>query len=264
MQDTLLLVDGNRDMLQSLTETLGEDYLVFTAENGQQALNLIESHSIRMIISDIQIHPVNGFDLCTRLKTSLNHSHIPIILLMDPKRLQSQLDGLKAGADACIEKPVSPEHLKVQISNLINNRKKIRAYYTRYPLAHMSTMAYSRTDEQFLVTLNNLIMENIENPELDVEFLSKLMNISRPTLYRKIKVLSDLTPNELLTVTRLKKAAELLAGTGYKIFEVAMMVGFNSQSSFGKAFLKQFRMTPTAFQQIRKKEEKFIARESML
>lgn len=261
MQDTLLLVDGNRDMLQSLTETLGEDYLVFTAENGQQALNLIESHSIRIIISDIQLHPVNGFDLCTRLKTSLNYSHIPIILLMDPKRLQSQLDGLKAGADACIEKPVSPEHLKIQISNLINNRKKIRAYYTRYPLAHMSTMAYSRTDEQFLVTLNNVIMENIENPELDVELLSKLMNISRPTLYRKIKVLSDLTPNELLTVTRLKKAAELLAGTGYKIFEVAIMVGFNSQSSFGKAFLKQFKMTPTAFQQTRKKEGKFIARE---
>lgn len=263
MQDTLLIVDDDKEMLQFLTENLEEDYIVFTAENGQQALSMIESHSIRMVISDIQMPVIDGLDLCIRLKTSLNYSHIPIILLTAPQKLQSQLDGLKAGADACIERTVSPEHLKAQISNLLNNRKKIRAYYTRSPLAHVSTMAYSRTDEQFLITLNNLIIENIENPELDVELLSKLMNISKPTLYRKIKVLSDLTPNELLTVTRLKKAAELLAGTGYKIFEVAIMVGFNSQSSFGKAFLKQFKMTPTVFQQKRRKEERLPVEDPM-
>ena len=256
MQDTLLIVDGNRDKLQVLSENLSEDYLILTAENGQQALDMIERHSVRMIISDSHTPLVNGFDLCTRLKTSQNYSHIPFILLTAP--MQSRLDGLKAGADACIEKPFSPEHLKAQVSNLLNNRKKIRAYYTSYPLAHISTMAYSRTDEDFLITLNNLIMDNIENPELDVELLAKLLNISVPTLYRKIKTLSDLTPNELLTVTRMKKAAELLSGTGYKIFEVAIMVGFNSQSSFGKAFLKQFNMTPTAFQHM-KKEERFSA-----
>ncbi|UPK68512.1 response regulator transcription factor [Chitinophaga filiformis] len=263
MQDTLLLVDGNREKLRVLSENLGEDYLIFTAENGQQALDMVERHSVRMIISDSHTPLVNGLDLCTRLKTSLNYSHIPFILLTAPNRLQSKLDALKAGADACIEQPFTPEHLKVQISNLLNNRKKIRAYYTRYPLAPMSTMVHSRTDEDFLITLNKLMMEHMENPELDVELLAKLMNTSVPTLYRKIKTLSDLTPNELLTVTRMKKAAELLAGTGYKIFEVAIMVGFNSQSSFGKAFLKQFNMTPTAFQQL-KKEERFSASKFML
>lgn len=256
MQDTLLIVDDNKDVLQFLSKDLGEDYQVFTAENGQQALEMIENHSIRIVISDIQMPLVNGFDLCNKLKTSQDHAHIPIILLTAKKTLQSKLDGLKAGADAFIEKPFSPEHLKAQISNLLNNRNKIRAYYTHSPLAHMAPIAYSKRDETFLGELNNLILENIENTDLDVDLLAKLMNISRPTLYRKVKELSDRTPSELVTTTRLKRAAELLTGTNYKIFEVAMMVGFNSQSSFGKAFLKQFKVTPTAFQQLRKQKRK--------
>ena len=254
MQDTLLLVDDNKSTLQFLSKDLGEDYHVFTAENGQQALDMVESHSIRMVISDIQMPLVNGFDLCTRLKASLNHSHIPIILLTPRKTLQFRLEGLKAGADACIEKPFTSEHLKVQISNLLNNRNKIRAYFTHSPLAHMSTMAYSRTDESFLGELNSLILENIENADLNIDLLAKLMNISKPTLYRKVKDLSELTPNELVTMTRLKKAAEMLTVTSYKIFEVAMMVGFNSQSSFGKAFIKQYKVTPTEFQQLSKQK----------
>jgi len=259
MKDTLLIADGNEDSLQFLSSSIGSDYLIFTAADGQQALNMIECHSIRMIISDVYLPLLNGIDLCTRLKMSLRYSHIPVILLTTGESSQAQLDGLKAGADACIEKACSAEYLKAQISNLLNNRKKIKAYYMQYPLAHMSTMAYSRDDEEFLTTLNNLIVEHMENTALDVELLAKLMNISRPTFYRKIKSLSDLTPNELLTMTRLKKAAELLAVTNYKIFEIAIMVGFNSQSSFGKAFLKQFNMTPTAYQQTRRTDEQFPA-----
>jgi two-component system, cell cycle response regulator len=252
MQDTLLIVDDDRDTLQLLSEDLGVDYHVFTAENGQHALEMITHHPVRMIISDIQIPVINGYDLCRRLKTSPQYAHIPIILLTARKGLQPQLDGLKAGADACIEKPFSREHLKAQISSLLNNRNKIRAYYTQHPPAHMQGLSGSATEEDFLLTLNRLILENIENTDMDVELLAKEMNISRPTLYRKVKALSDLTPNELVMDTRLKKAAQLLTGTGYKIFEVAMMTGFNSQSSFGKAFLKQFKMTPTAFQQMKK------------
>ena len=257
MQDTLLIVDDNKDMLQLLSGDLGREYLVLTAENGQRALEMIASHPVRIIISDMQAPLLNGFDLCLYIKTSPHYSHIPIILLTAGKRLQSQLDGLKAGADACIDKPFSPEHLKAQIGSLLNNRKKIRAYYTRYPQGHMTTITCPKPEDDFLGALNSLILDNIENTALDVDLLAKLLNISRPTLYRKIKALSDMTPNELVMETRLKKAIDLLTGTGYKIFEVAMMTGFNSQSSFGKAFLRQFKMTPTAFQQIRKKEGRF-------
>lgn len=254
MQDTLLIVNDNKDILQLLSRDLGKDYLIVTAENGQHALEMIESHPVRIIISDMQTPLLSGFDLCLHVKTSLHYAHIPVILLTAGKRLQSQLDGLKAGADACIDKPFSSEHLKAQISSLLNNRKKIRAYYTRYPQGHIGTASCAKPEEDFLAALNHLILDNIENTALDVDLLAKLLNISRPTLYRKIKALSDMTPNELVMETRLKKAVELLTGTGYKIFEIAMMTGFNSQSSFGKAFLRQFKMTPTAFQQIRKKE----------
>jgi two-component system, cell cycle response regulator len=247
MEDTLLLVD-NHDMLQFLSKDLGEDYLVFTARNEDEALNILAIQSIRIIICAVRLPELNGFNLCNRLKTSLKYSHVPIILLTSENTLQSKIDGLKAGADAYIENPFIPEHLKAQISNLLNNRNKIKAYFAHSPLAHMGTMAYSRTDETFLHTLNDLIHGHMDNPALSADLLARLMNISRPTLYRKIRDMSDLTPNELVNVARLKKAAELLMHTNCRIFEVAMMVGFNSQSSFGKAFLKQFRVRPTEFQ----------------
>ena len=96
--------------------------------------------------------------------------------------------------------------------------------------------------------LNEAIQQNMENEELDVDHLARFMNVSRPTLYRKIKAISDLTPNELINITRLKKAAELLAGADYKIYEIATMVGYHSQNNFGRNFLKQFGMSPTEYQ----------------
>jgi AraC-like DNA-binding protein len=108
-------------------------------------------------------------------------------------------------------------------------------------------MAYSKADEHFLEELNSTIIKNIEDNELDVEQLAKLMNMSRPTFYRKIKAVSDLTPNELINITRLKKAAELLLTGSYKIYEVADMVGFNSQANFARSFLKQFGVTPSDY-----------------
>lgn len=260
MKDSLLIVDDDPDMLQLLYGELATDYLVFTAENGQRALEIIADHPFRIIIAAIQTPVVNGYDLCLQLKTNPQYAHIPVILLTGRKGLQSQLDGLKAGADACIEKPFSCELLKVQISSLLNNRNKVRAYYTQQSPAHSPAMTPPGTEDPLLCTLHKLIMDNIENTEMDIDLLARLMNISRPTLYRKVKAQSALTPNELVMATRLTKAAELLTNAGYKIYEVAMMTGFNSQSSFGKAFLKQFKMTPTAFQQLKKAPEKLRTR----
>jgi AraC-like DNA-binding protein len=117
-------------------------------------------------------------------------------------------------------------------------------------------MAYSKADEQFLEKINESIFKNLEDTELDVEKLAKLMNMSKPTLYRKIKSLSDLSPNELINITRLKKAAELLVEGNYKIYEVADMVGYASQTNFGRNFLKQFGMTPTDYLSMKEAEKK--------
>jgi AraC-like DNA-binding protein len=112
----------------------------------------------------------------------------------------------------------------------------------------MAGMTFSRENEAFLSRLNNLISDNLRNMDLSVDILARLMNMSRPTFYRKIKCLSDLTPNELINTARLNKAAELISTSDFKVFEVTKMVGFNSQSNFGKAFMKQFNVTPTEFQ----------------
>jgi len=180
--------------------------LFLLPETEKRGLAIIETHSIQLIISDIKMPVMDGLEFCNQLKSSLNCSHIPIILLTAKNTLQSKIQGLEVGADAYIEKPFSPEHLKAQIKNLLGNRNKIKEYFATSPLAHMSSMAYSKADEDFLGKLNEFIFNNIENPNLDVDLLAKIMNMSRPTLYRKIKEISDLTPTELVGVARLKKS----------------------------------------------------------
>jgi two-component system cell cycle response regulator len=190
---------------------------------------------------------IDGFELCSLIKSNFEFSHIPVILLTARNTLQSKIEGLELGADAYIEKPFSPEYLQVQIANLLTNRNKIKEYFASSPLVHIKSMAYSRADELFLERINEAILKNLGDSELDVEKLARFMNMSKPTLYRKIKSLSDLSPNEIINITRLKKAAELLVEGNYKIYEVANMVGYASQTNFGRNFLKQFGMTPSDY-----------------
>jgi YesN/AraC family two-component response regulator len=212
-------------------------------------LQTLQDHAVHLIISDIMMPVMDGFELCRIIKTDIEHSHIPVILLTAKNTLQSKIEGLELGADAYIEKPFSPEYLQVQIANLLTNRNKIKEYFASSPLVHIKTMAYSKADEIFLEKINDTILKNMEDTELDVEKLARLMNMSKPTMYRKIKFLSDLSPNELINVTRLKKAAEYLAHGEYKIYEVAEMVGYASQTHFGRSFLKQFGQTPSDYMQ---------------
>jgi len=244
-------VDDNEEILDFISEELSEKYTILKAFNGKEALDILQEEAVQLVVSDIMMEVMDGFELCRRIKTNFEYSHIPVILLTAKNTLQSKIEGLEIGADAYIEKPFSPEHLQVQIANLISNRNKIKDYFANSPLVHIKSMAYSRADEVFLEHLHEVIQKNLENTELDVEHLAKMMNVSRPTLYRKIKAISDLTPNELIHVSRLKRAAELLATTDFKVYEVADMVGYHSQNNFGRSFLKQFGMPPTEYQKIK-------------
>jgi AraC-like DNA-binding protein len=190
---------------------------------------------------------MDGYELCARIKSNLEYCHIPFVLLSAKNALSSKIEGLELGADAYIEKPFSPEYLQAQIANLLQNRIKIREYFASSPLMHIKSMANNKADEAFLEKLNEAIYTNIENVNLDVEHLAGYMNISRPTLYRKIKAISNLTPHELINIARLKKAAELLIEGDYRIYEVSEMVGYSSQTHFGRNFLKQFGMTATDY-----------------
>src|SRR5678809_260485 len=217
MNPVILLVDDNEEILEFLSTDLGDRYKIITALNGEDALEILNKETVHLVISDVMMPGIDGFQLCREIKTNIDYSHIPVILLTAKNSLQSKIEGLEHGADAYIEKPFSFFYLYVQISNLLINRNKIKEHFANSPLAHIKSMAYSKADEEFLEELNNVIYSNIENADLDVEQLAKKMNMSRPTFYRKIKVVSDLTPNELINLARLKKAAELLAEGNYKI-----------------------------------------------
>lgn len=258
MLPALLLVDDEEEILDFLERILKTKYAIHRAENGHEALKILSAEAVQLIVSDVMMPEMDGFELCKKIKSNFEFSHIPVILLTAKNTIKSKVEGLELGADAYIEKPFSKEYLMAQIASLIANRNMIREYFASSPLVHIKSMAHSRADERFLELLNETIYKNIEDEYLDVEKLARLLTMSRITLYRKIKAISNLTPVELINIARLKKAAELLAEGEYKIYEVADMVGFSSQSNFARNFNKQFNMTPTDYMHSKQTEKKKI------
>lgn len=256
MLPAILIVDDEEEILAFLERILKVKYTVFKAENGKEALQVLHAEAIQLVVSDVMMPEMDGFALCKAIKAAFELSHIPVILLTAKTSIQAKVQGLELGADAYLEKPFSKEHLMAQIASLINNRSMIREYFASSPLVHLKSMAHSKSDEQFLETLHETIDKNLEDVELDVEKLAGILNITRITLYRKIKAITNLTPIELITVTRLKKAAALLVQGNYKVYEVADMVGFSSQSNFARSFHKQFGMSPTDYLQAKTGKEK--------
>jgi DNA-binding response OmpR family regulator len=248
MKQTILLVDHNKEILEVLADGLEDQYRTLTVLNGEQALGMLEKETIQLIISDVMMPVMDGFELCRIVKSKFEYSHIPVILLTAKNTLESKIEGLEQGADAYIEKPFDTEHLRVQIANLLTNRNKLKEYFAASPITHLKSMAHTRMDEVFLDKLNGVIQANIDDESLDVDKLTRLMFVSRTNLFLKIKSLTNLTPHQLINLARLKKAAELLGSDDYKIYEVSEMVGYSSQTNFGKNFYKQFGMTPKEYQ----------------
>ncbi|WP_274971711.1 hybrid sensor histidine kinase/response regulator transcription factor, partial [Zunongwangia profunda] len=243
----ILIVEDNRELLKFIADDFKEEYAVFKSTNAETAIEILKKENIYLIISDVMMNGMDGFEFCEYVKTNLETSHIPVILLTAKNAMQSKIQGLEAGADAYIEKPFSLEYLKVQVSNLIENRRHIMEFYSSSPLSHIKSIAHTKTDERFINKLEKLIYDNLSDQNLNVDSLADIMNMSRSTLYRKIKDLSNLSPNELINIARLKKAAELLQSGEYKIYEISEIVGYKSQTSFGRNFQKQFKMTPSEY-----------------
>lgn len=250
MRPLILIVDDEEELLDFLERILSKKYEVLKAENGKKALQILNEEAVQLVISDIMMPEMDGFEFCKIVKSDFEYSHIPVILLTAKNTIQSKVRGLELAADAYIEKPFSKEHLLAQIASLLSNRNMMREYFANSPLVHIRSMAHSKTEEHFLESLHETISKNIEDIDLDVETLAGIMNMSRITLYRKIKAIANLSPLELINIIRLKKAAELLATGDYKIYELCAIVGYSSQSNFARNFHKQFNMTPTEFMQL--------------
>jgi DNA-binding response OmpR family regulator len=187
------LVEDNYEIAQFIGEKLEEDYHILRANNGQVALELLDSESVQLVLSDVMMPVMDGFELCKHLKSNQQYSHIPVILLTAKNTLQAKIVGLELGADAYIEKPFSLDYLLMQISNLLINRTKVKDYFANSPLVHLKNMVHSKSDEAFLEKLQKLFCRISDNNQLDVDLLAETMNMSRPTLYRKIKAVANLS-----------------------------------------------------------------------
>ena len=241
---SLLLVDDSDDMLEFLKASFCQQYQISTAHDGIEALDQLSKQPFDLIISDWMMPRMDGAEFCRRVRSNAQTSHIPLILLTAKTDDQSKVEGMDIGADAYIEKPFSPQYLEACIRNIIAMRRKLIEKFSSEPATPVTEISNNPTDNKFLTEMTRLIEENVSNSDLSVNFLASQLGISRSGLFAKIKTLADVTPNEMIQIIRLKRAARLLREGKYLVSEVGYMVGFSNPSYFTKCFQKQFGITP--------------------
>lgn len=243
-KSTILLADDNQDILDFIADDLAHLFNIVKTSNGLQAFEYVKNNNVDVVVSDIMMPVMNGYELCELLKENSTFSHIPFIMLTAKNSIQSKIEGLEYGADAYIEKPFSPSFLQAQITSLIRNRKNVREHYVNISDAPIAKPKLNKSDQQFLDKIHLFILDNITDQDLCVDSIANMMNMSRPTLYRKIKSLSDLPPNELINIVRLNKAKQLLSEGELKIYEISDLIGYSNPSHLSRNFQKHFGMTP--------------------
>ncbi|MDE6094872.1 MAG: response regulator [Muribaculaceae bacterium] len=245
---TVLIVEDNDDMLTLMSNQLRRQFNVIAARNGEEAVACLENSYVDMLVSDVMMPGMNGMELCRYVKGNVRYSHIPVLLLTANTDQGKRMEGLEYGADEYIIKPYSLDFLKARISNLVENRRRIIGMYKNSPDIPIDAIAENEANAAFMSELIRHISENLDNEGLNVDFLAEKMNVSRATLYRKIKGTSDQSPNDFIRLVRLKKAAVLLRDKNLRINEISDMCGFSSPSYFTKCFFRQFGKNPKEYQ----------------
>ncbi len=244
----ILIVEDNVDLQNYLASILSKQYSVSIAKDGVEGLESACDQIPDLIISDVMMPRMNGIDLLEKIKNNERTSHIPIILLTAKADLESRLKGLKIGADDYLAKPFVVEELFIRIANLLSLRKKLAAKYLG-SLSQNSTKVATEPslDEKFLQKAKMVVERNISDSLFSVESLAEEMHLSRAQLFRKLKAISGLPPNEFINDIRLLRAAEMIKGKVDTLTQISYSVGFNEPSYFAKRFKKKFGMTPREF-----------------
>ena len=243
----ILVVEDNPDLREMIKENLSDNYAVIEAENGKIGLKLAEDHIPDLIISDIMMPEMDGYELSRKIKASEKTNHIPVILLTAKAETKDKLEGLETGADDYLIKPFNSEELKVRVKNLIKIRKQMREKYQSQMLIKPSEIVVPSTQKVFVDKLTSIIEKNISNENFSVEILSEEVGLSRAQLHRKVKAITNQAPSEFIRNYRLQRAAELLKQDAGNIAEIAYQVGFSSQAYFTKTFQEIYGLTPLDF-----------------
>ena len=243
----ILIVEDNSELRDFLSDYLSAGYHILTAGNGFEGLRICESENPDLIISDVMMENLDGLQFCETIKSTPEISHIPVILMTALASVENKITGYKVGADDYITKPFEPELLKIRVENILENLKKARNGFAKNVNVSAKELTISKIDEDFMQQIIDLLEKNLDNSDFDIDSFCKNIGVSPSQLYRKIKSITGLSPNEFIRTYRLKKAAVLIQESNLNISEIAYKVGFNDALYFSKCFKKQFGTTPSLY-----------------
>ena len=248
---TLLIVDDNKDLTDYLATALKDRFkTIWVAADGEEALRLCREKRPHIVVSDIQMPHMNGYELCKQIKEDLEISHIPVILLTARNDEESQLYGYKNGADAYVTKPFEVSMLYAIICSQLHNRERMRTRYTDIgPLPPPEEGTFSSADEEFLNRLNQIITEHLDNEQLGIPFICDKIGISRASLYNKLKALTDMGANDYITQIRMERAIWLILHTELSVNDIADKTGFSTARYFSTVFKQHTGCSPTQYRE---------------
>jgi DNA-binding response OmpR family regulator len=244
---TLLIVEDNADMRSYMREILESNYKIIEAENGEEGIRQALGLFPDIIISDVMMPKMDGFQFCAEIKKDEHTSHIPVILLTAKASGESKIEGLETGADDYLTKPFNNRELQVRINNLIEQRRRLQEKFRKEFTVSPKDITVTSIDEQLLQRAIDAVENNISNPDFDTAMMAKEVGISRRLLHTKLKALTGQSTGEFIRTLRLKRAAQLLQKGFGNVTEVAYEVGFQSLSYFAKAFREQFGQSPSHY-----------------
>lgn len=251
---TLLVVEDNDELREYIEESLNEYFRIIQACNGEQGLKLAQSTGPDVIVTDVMMPVMDGFELCRKIKDDINTSHIPVILLTAKDLMENKAEGYAAGADSYLTKPFSSRLLLSRINNLLRVRRQMAqaiAKHIAVPGKEAEVAEkqpkFSPIDQRFLDKLEAFVLEHLDEPGLDVGYIASEMCMSHSTLYRKIKSLIGITVNEYIRRTRLRRAAEMLDEAEYGVSEISDRTGFSTPSYFRQCFKEAYGVTPSDY-----------------
>lgn len=246
---SLLVVDDNVSITALLENLLSDKYVIHKALSGKKALAALDENAIDLVISDVLMPDMDGLTLCKRIKSNIQTSHIPVILLTAKAEIENRIEGLQMGADSYIPKPFHPEHLFIRIEKLIERMELTRKKFQNFAeveLHHLSPGIGER-DDQFFSKITLCIQQHLSETEFNADTIADEVGMSKASLYKKVKTITGLTPHGLIKQYRLKKAADLLKNSDMSVSEVIYETGFNSRSYFYKSFNELFHCHPKDF-----------------
>lgn len=247
-KERILIIEDNQELRTFLAGFLSQHFEVYQAANGKEGIEACKTVMPIICVVDVMMPVMDGYEFCTYLKNDDDISHIPVILLTALTEDENKIKGFKAGADGYLGKPFDQEMLKVQIDSIVNNRKTLKERFSNEVTFDVTEISHSPADDKFLEKINSVLDDFLSDQDLNINKLCSLLNVSPSKLYRKIKELTNLSPNEFIRTLRLKKASELLIQKNCNVSEVAYLVGFSDPLYFSRCFKKQFGVAPRDYQ----------------